>query len=63
MIRCIAEQHGAKNVRVFGSVGRGEAGPESDVGFLVDAGPVTSSWFQADWSPIWKPCSGAASTW
>jgi hypothetical protein len=45
MIRCIAEQHGARNVRLFGSVARGEAGPESDVDFLVDAGPATSSWF------------------
>jgi predicted nucleotidyltransferase len=45
MICCIAEQHGARNVRVFGSVARGEAGPASDIDFLVDTGPVTSSWF------------------
>ncbi|HEY0151000.1 MAG TPA: nucleotidyltransferase family protein [Longimicrobium sp.] len=45
MIRCIAEQHGARNVRLFGSVARGDAGPESDVDFLVEAGPATSSWF------------------
>ena len=32
----IAERHGAKNVRVFGSVARGEAGPDSDIDFLVD---------------------------
>lgn len=32
----LAEKHGAKNVRVFGSVARGEATPESDVDFLVD---------------------------
>jgi predicted nucleotidyltransferase len=44
-IRCIAEQHGARNVRLFGSVARGEAGPESDIDILVDAGPATSSWF------------------
>ena len=31
----IAEQHGAYDVRVFGSVARGEAGPESDVDLLV----------------------------
>jgi predicted nucleotidyltransferase len=30
-----ADKHGARNVRVFGSVARGEAGPESDVDFLV----------------------------
>lgn len=32
----LAEKHGASNVRVFGSVARGEASPESDVDFLVD---------------------------
>ena len=41
----IAEKHGASNVRVFGSVARGEAGPDSDVDFLVEVGPVCSSWF------------------
>ena len=41
----IAARHGAFNVRVFGSVARGEAGPDSDVDFLVDVGPVHSSWF------------------
>ncbi|MGH2586706.1 MAG: nucleotidyltransferase family protein [Dehalococcoidia bacterium] len=30
---------GASNVRVFGSVARGEAGIGSDVGFLVDMEP------------------------
>lgn len=32
----IAAAHGARNVRVFGSVARGEAGPGSDIDFLVD---------------------------
>ncbi len=32
----LAEEHGAYNVRLFGSVARGEAGPESDVDFLVE---------------------------
>lgn len=32
----LANQHGAYNVRVFGSVARGEAHPDSDVDFLVD---------------------------
>ncbi len=32
----IARRHGAYNVRVFGSVARGEAKPDSDVDFLVD---------------------------
>ena len=32
----IANEHGAKNVRVFGSEARGEAGPTSDLDLLVD---------------------------
>ncbi len=35
-ILTIAARHGAHNVRVFGSVVRGEAGPESDIDFLVE---------------------------
>ena len=42
----IAAQHGAFNVRVFGSVARGEADEYSDIDFLIDyeAGK-TSPWF------------------
>jgi uncharacterized protein len=43
----IAAKHGAYNVRIFVSVARGEAGPESDVDFLVDVGADHSSWFPA----------------
>ena len=43
----VATKHGARNVRIFGSTVRGEAGPESDVDFLVDVEPVHSSWFPA----------------
>lgn len=32
----IAAQHGAYNVRVFGSVVRGDDRPESDIDFLID---------------------------
>lgn len=32
----LAQRHGAKNVRVFGSHARGEERPESDIDFLVD---------------------------
>ena len=46
-IQRIAAKHGARNVRVFGSVARGEARPDSDVDFLIDVEPVTSSWFPA----------------
>jgi len=46
-IQRIATKHGARNIRVFGSVARGEARNDSDIDFLVDTGPVTSSWFPA----------------
>lgn len=32
----IAERHGAFNIRVFGSVARGEETPDSDIDFLID---------------------------
>jgi predicted nucleotidyltransferase len=32
----IAEKHGAYNLRVFGSVVRGQAGADSDVDFLIE---------------------------
>lgn len=32
----LAARHGASNVRVFGSVARGEAGQQSDIDLLVD---------------------------
>jgi uncharacterized protein len=35
-ILAIADRHGAYNVRVFGSVARGEATIDSDVDFLID---------------------------
>ncbi len=38
----IAAQHGAINVRIFGSVARGEADAESDVDFLVTLEPGRS---------------------
>jgi len=38
----IALKHGASNVRVFGSVVRGEAGPASDVDVLIDLEPERS---------------------
>jgi hypothetical protein len=46
-IQRIAAKHGARNIRVFGSVARGEAREDSDIDFLVDTGSVTSSWFPA----------------
>ena len=38
----IAASHGARNVRVFGSVARGDAREGSDIDFLVDLEPGRS---------------------
>ena len=38
-ILALATQRGIKNLRVFGSVARGQAGPDIDVDFLVDVEP------------------------
>ena len=34
-VMALAAKHGAQNLRVFGSLARGEAGPESDIDLLV----------------------------
>jgi len=41
----IAARHGARHVRVFGSVARGDAGPDSDIDLLVDMGPSRTPFF------------------
>ena len=41
----IAKKHGAENIRVFGSVARGEATDQSDVDFLIQTGPKVTPWF------------------
>jgi predicted nucleotidyltransferase len=41
----IAARHGAFNVRLFGSVARGEARPDSDIDLLVEVGLSHSSFF------------------
>lgn len=38
-IDAMARRHGARRIRVFGSVARGQELPESDVDFLVDFPP------------------------
>jgi len=38
----IAAQHGAKSVRLFGSVARGDSRPDSDVDLLVEMEPGRS---------------------
>jgi len=46
-IQRIAARHGARNIRLFGSVARGDSGPQSDIDFLIDTTAMTSSWFPA----------------
>ena len=46
-IREIAARHGALNVRIFGSVARGESTPDSDLDLLIEPGVNLSSWFPA----------------
>ena len=38
----LAAKHGARRVRIFGSVARGEARPDSDVDFLIELEPGRS---------------------
>ena len=40
-----ASKRGARNVRVFGSVARGEAGPDSDVDLFVEVGSDHTPFF------------------
>lgn len=46
-----AARYGASNVRVFGSVARGEAGPDSDVDLLMDFAPDQSL---LDHASLWQ---------
>ncbi len=46
-ILAIAAKHGARNVRVFGAVVRGEERADSDIDFLVTKSESTSAWFPA----------------
>ena len=38
-VRELGTRHGVRNIRVFGSFARGDAGPESDLDLLVDYVP------------------------
>ena len=48
----LAGKHGAYNVRVFGSVARGDAGPESDIDFVVDVQPWVGLEFFGLWDEL-----------
>lgn len=41
----LARRHGVTQVRVFGSMARGDAGPQSDVDLLIEVGGDPSPWF------------------
>ncbi len=51
----IVAAHGHTNLRVFGSVARGEDDEESDIDFLVDLGPEATGF---DFGDIYGELSG-----
>ena len=53
ILRIVAHRK-AHNVRIFGSVARGEATPESDIDFLVEFNPDASLW---DHVGLWQDLS------
>ena len=58
-ILAIATQHGAFNVRVFGSVIRREDTAESDIDFLIDYDPAkTTPWFPGGLLMDWQDLLG-----
>jgi len=55
----IAEAHGASNVRVIGSVARGDAIPESDIDLLVDFDRAVSGFeFFGRWEDLRRALEG-----
>ena len=58
-VLAIATKHGAHNVRVFGSVARGEETPDSDIDFLVDYDPTkVTPWFPGGLLMDWQDLLG-----
>jgi predicted nucleotidyltransferase len=54
-IVALARERGAHNVRVFGSIARGEQRPDSDIDFLVDFEPGRSL---LDLTGLWLDLEG-----
>jgi len=54
-ILVLAEKRGAHNIRVFGSIARGEQRPDSDIDFLVDFEPGRSL---LDLTGLWLDLEG-----
>jgi uncharacterized protein len=47
VLKSLPREHGAENIRLFGSVARGDAGESSDVDLLVEVSHDPSPWFPA----------------
>ena len=61
-VLAIAAKHGASNVRLFGSVVRGEDTPESDIDFLIDYDPEqVTPWFPGGVADGFTRLAGAKS--
>jgi hypothetical protein len=58
----LAQRRGAHNIRVFGSVARGDQRVDSDVDFLVDFEPGRRCWIWPGSGSIWKELCAARST-
>ncbi len=62
-ILALAVRHGARRVRIFGSVARDEAVESSDIDFLVELEPGARSWTRWLCNKTSANCSGVVSTW
>jgi uncharacterized protein len=58
-VLAIAHRYGASNVRLFGSVARGDALADSDVDFLIDLEEGGSLLDLCALENDWKTCSAA----
>lgn len=57
----LATKHGAYNVRIFGSVARGEANEDSDIDFLINVKENHSRWFPGSLLSESRPASRGSS--
>lgn len=58
-VLAIAAKHGACNVRIFGSVARGDETSDSDIDFLIDYDPENvTPWFPGGLLMDWQDLLG-----
>ncbi len=63
-IAALGRQFGARRIRVFGSVARGEEQPGSDIAFWsISRVAMTSSPSACHWPNTWLTCSSTRWTW